>query len=132
MLGGVLREIIAYTPEAMARGSMRWRTLPLVPGVPERLVAGQERAFLTWFYESATAKPEVLTPHVADEHLRTFAGREGVLGAMGIHRAALTSIDQTEPLTQEKATVPVVATSGEKGPDAVIRRVLGMAARLAG
>jgi hypothetical protein len=26
-------------------------------GVPERLVVGNERAFLTWFYEGATAKP---------------------------------------------------------------------------
>lgn len=164
MLGDVLRRIIAYTPQAMARGSMWWWVLPLAPGVPERLVVGHERAFLTWFYEGATAKPEVFTPHVVDEYLRTFSGREGVLGAMGIYRAAFTSIAQTEPLRQKKVTVPVVALGGEKGlgakvgemvrmvaenveaetlsgcghfvpeecPDAVIRRVLGMAAKLAG
>jgi pimeloyl-ACP methyl ester carboxylesterase len=54
-----------------------------------------------------------------DETLRTFAGREGVLGAMGVYRAAFTSIEQTEPLagllTGHKVTVPVVALGGEKG-----------------
>ena len=162
MLGEMLRTIIAYTPEAMARGSMWWWILPLAPGVPERLVVGHERAFLTWFYQGATARPEVFTPEVVDEYLRTFAGREGVLGAMGVYRAAFTSIDQTERLTKARIKVPVVAMGGVKGlgakvgemvklvaedvrtellpacghfvpeecPDAVVKAVLGMAARV--
>ena len=164
MLGDVLRKIISYTPETMARGSLWWWILPLAPGVPERLVVGHERAFLMWFYEGATAKPEVFTPRVVDEYLRTFSGREGVLGSMGTYRAAFTSIEQTEPLTRSKVVVPVVAIGGEKGlgpkvgemvamvaadvraetlpgcghfvpeecPVAVVHRVLGMAAKLAG
>jgi pimeloyl-ACP methyl ester carboxylesterase len=163
MLGDVLREIIAYTPQAMARGSMWWWIIPLAPGVPERLVVGHERAFLTWFYEGAAVKPEAVEPAAVDEYLRTFSGREGVLGAMGIYRAAFTSIEQTEPLMTAKVQVPVVAMGGEKGlgakvsemvrmvaqdvqaetlsgcghflpeeqPDAVVRRVLAMAARAA-
>ena len=115
MLGDILRRVIAYTPEAMVRGSMWWWILPLAPGVPERLVVGNERAFLTWFYEGATMHPEVFTPAVVDEYLRTFAGREGVLGAMGIYRAAFTTIAQTEPLTKTKISVPVVAIGGAKG-----------------
>lgn len=51
MLGELLRQVIAYTPEAMAHGSMWWWILPLAPGVPERLVVGHERGFLTWFYK---------------------------------------------------------------------------------
>ncbi|MEI1377343.1 alpha/beta hydrolase [Nostoc sp. UHCC 0926] len=116
MLGDVLRQIIAYTSEAMAHGSMWWWILPLAPGVPELLIVGNERAFLTWFYEgTAVAKPEVFGSEVVDEYLRTFSGREGVLGSMGIYRAAFTSIKQTEPLTKTKITVPVMAIGGEKG-----------------
>jgi pimeloyl-ACP methyl ester carboxylesterase len=128
MLSDVLQKIIAYTPEAMARGSMWWWILPLAPGVPERLVVGHERAFLTWFYEGATAHPEVFTPQVVDEYVRTFSGRAGVLGAMGIYRAAFTSIDQTEPLTSRKVKVPVVAIGGAKG---LGRKVSEMARRVA-
>jgi pimeloyl-ACP methyl ester carboxylesterase len=50
-----------------------------------------------------------------DKTLRTFAGREGVLGAMGVYRAAFTTIQQTEPLTFHKVKVPVVALGGTKG-----------------
>jgi pimeloyl-ACP methyl ester carboxylesterase len=119
MLSAVLTKIIAYTPEAMKEGSMWWWVLPLAPDVPERLVVGQERAFLTWFYDKATARRDAIAVADVDETLRTFAGREGVLGAMGVYRAAFTSIEQTEPLagllTGHKVTVPVVALGGEKG-----------------
>lgn len=115
MLGALLREVIAYTPAAMAGGSMWWWILPLAPGVPERLMVGNERAFLTWFYEGATARPEVFDDATVKEYLRTFRGREGVLGAMGVYRAAFTSIAQTEPLMQARVTVPVVAIGGAKG-----------------
>jgi pimeloyl-ACP methyl ester carboxylesterase len=112
MLSEVLQKIIAYTPQAMAKGSMWWWILPLAPGVPERLVVGNERAFLTWFYEGATAVPNAIAPTTIDEYLRTFSGREGVLGAMGVYRAAFTSISQTEPLTRKKVCVPVIALGG--------------------
>ena len=32
--------VFAYSPEAMAQGSMWWWILPLAPGVPERLIVG--------------------------------------------------------------------------------------------
>jgi pimeloyl-ACP methyl ester carboxylesterase len=112
MLAEVLQKIIAYTPLAMAKGSMWWWLLPLAPGIPERLVVGNERAFLTWFYEGATADPKSIAPTTVDEYLRTFAGREGVIGAMGVYRAAFTSIAQTEPLARKKVSVPVIALGG--------------------
>ena len=114
MIGSVLRKIIAYTPEAMAKGSMWWWILPLAPGVPERLIVGNERAFLTWFYEGAAAHPEVFDEETVGEYLRTFGGLEGVLGALGIYRAAFTSIAQTEPLAANKIAVPVMAIGGAK------------------
>lgn len=119
MLSALLQKIIAYTPEAMKEGSMWWWILPLAPDVPERLIVGHEREFLTWFYDKAMARREAITEDDLNETLRTFAGREGVLGSMGVYRAAFTSIEQTEPLagllTGHKVKVPVVALGGEKG-----------------
>lgn len=115
MLSDVLGEVIAYNRQAMAQGSMWWWVLPLAPGVPERLIVGNERAFLTWFYEGATARPEVFDDRIVDEYLRTFCGRTGVLGALGVYRAAFDSIDQTAPLLTNKVSVPVVAIGGAKG-----------------
>jgi pimeloyl-ACP methyl ester carboxylesterase len=118
MLSEILTKIIAYTPEAMKEGSMWWWILPLAPDVPERLVVGNERAFLTWFYERSTFDRNSIDPETVDEVLRTFSGREGVLGAMGVYRAAFVTIEQTAPLAGilgHKVQVPIVALGGEKG-----------------
>lgn len=128
MLGDQLREIIAYTPEATKQGSMWWWILPFAPGVPERLVVGNERAFLTWFYDHFTVEREAIDPATVDEYLRTFTGREGVLGAMGVYRAAFTSIAQTEPLQTRKVRAPVVALGGEKGMGAKVGTMVGLVA----
>lgn len=62
MLADVLQKIIVFTPEAAAQGSMWWWLLPLAPDAPERLVVGNERAFLTLFYERFAAQPDAITP----------------------------------------------------------------------
>lgn len=116
MVGEVLRNIIAFTPEAMSHGSMWWWILPHAPNVPETLIVGKEREFLQWFYQGEHAvRHEAFTPAAVDETLRTFAGREGVLGALGVYRTAFTTIAQTEPLLADKVTVPVVTLGGVKG-----------------
>ncbi len=114
MLGAPLKTVFAYDREHMGEGSMWWWILPLAPDVPECLIVGQERSFLTWFHRHM-AHPEAIEPEALDEVLRTFRGREGVLGALGIYRAAFNSIDQTEPLTEQKIVVPVLAVGGRRG-----------------
>jgi pimeloyl-ACP methyl ester carboxylesterase len=116
MLQPVLEKILTYTPEAMAKGSMWWWILPLAPGVPESLLVGKEREFLNWFYQGpAVIKHEAIPPESVDEYLRTFSGREGVLGALGVYRTAFTTIAQTTPLEENKIEVPTVAMGGESG-----------------
>ncbi len=130
MIGSVLREIFSYTPQAMVRGSMWWWILPLAPDVPQRLIVGNERAFLTWFYEGATGRPEAIDDVAVDEYLRTFAGEEGVLGGMGVYRAAFLSIEQTEPLLSAKIDVPVIAMGGGvKGLGAKVGQMVRMVAK---
>jgi pimeloyl-ACP methyl ester carboxylesterase len=128
MLSSILQGVFAYTPEAMKEGSMWWWILPLAPGVAECLVVGHERAFLEWFYEKATMTRSSIDAGTVDEYLRTFAGREGVLGAMGVYRAAFTSIEQTEPLTKAKIRQPVVAIGGVKGLGAKVGTMVKLVA----
>lgn len=112
---------------------MWWWILPLAPGVTERLVVGHEREFLTWFYDRDMARREAISDEDVDETLRTFAGREGVLGSMGVYRAAFTSIEQTEPLAGllmgHKVKVPVVALGGEKGLGDEVMKMVKLVAK---
>jgi pimeloyl-ACP methyl ester carboxylesterase len=129
MLGPVLRQVFSYNPQAMAQGSMWWWILPLAPGVPEALIVGNERAFLNWFYTGDhVVNHAAITAEAVDEYLRTFAGRDGVLGSMGIYRAAFSSIEQTEPLMGARITVPVVALGGEKGLGKNVGEMVAMVA----
>ena len=114
MLSTVMRNLIAYTPKAMAHGSLWWWVLALAPDAAERLIVGHERAFLTWFYERFCVDQGAIDAATVDEYLRTFAGRDGVLGAMGVYRAAFNTIAQTEPLMANKIQVPIVAMGGSK------------------
>ena len=129
MLEEFLSKVIVYTPEAMAQGSMWWWVLPLAPGVPERLIVGHERAFLTWFYERDTADRASISEASIEETLRSFSGVEGVLGALGVYRAAFTTIEQTTPLKKSKVEVPVLAIGGEKALGAKVSLMVGAVAK---
>ncbi|MEO8906687.1 MAG: alpha/beta hydrolase [Microbacteriaceae bacterium] len=111
MLGDVMQGILSYTPQSMQKGSLWWWITALAPEMPERFFVGREREFLTWFYRLTTV-PGVISEATVNEYLRTFSGIEGVLGAMGVYRAAFTTIAQTEPLEHDKIRVPVVAIGG--------------------
>jgi pimeloyl-ACP methyl ester carboxylesterase len=124
MLEEFLTKVIVYTPEAAAKGSMWWWLLPLAPGVPERLIVGNERAFLTWFYEGATADKNAISEDSIRETLRTFSGLEGVLGSMGVYRAAFTTINQTTPLKKEKVKTPILAIGGDKSLGAKVSQMV--------
>jgi pimeloyl-ACP methyl ester carboxylesterase len=129
MLQPVLEKIITYTPDAMAQGSMWWWVLPLAPGVPEILMVGKEREFLNWFYKGPhVAVTHAISPESINEYLRTFAGTEGVLGALGVYRAAFKTIAQTALLTSNKVKIPVVALGGEKGLGALVGKFVSMVA----
>lgn len=129
LLQEVISKIISYTPEAMAEGSMWWWVLPLAPDVPERLIVGNERAFLTWFYDSDPSTRRAIDTATTDEYLRTFSGREGVLGALGVYRTIFTAMEQTAPLAQNKVRVPVVALGGERALGDRVREMVSLVAQ---
>jgi pimeloyl-ACP methyl ester carboxylesterase len=107
-----LSKLIIYTPQAAATGSMWWWLLPLAPNGPETVIVGHERAYLSWFYDRVPSSHDGVGSAI-DEYTRTFSGTEGVLGALGVYRAAFRTIDQTESLADHKVPVPALAIGGE-------------------
>jgi pimeloyl-ACP methyl ester carboxylesterase len=72
---------------------------------------------------------DAIEPETVNEYLRTFSGREGVLGAMGVYRAAFINMEQTAPLVGHKVHLPVVALGGEKGLGAKVGEMIKMVAK---
>lgn len=121
LLGEILAQQISFRPETAATGAMWWWLMHLAPGAPERLIVGNERAYLSWFYDRVSSSRNGVGSAI-DEYLRTFTGSEGVLGALGVYRAAFTTIAQTEPLTNHKLRVPVTGIGGEHSRPATLMR----------
>ena len=74
------------------------------------------------------ASPCFVPPESVDEYLRSFSGREGVLGAMGVYRAAFKTIEQTESFRKSKVTVPVIALGGANAQGDKVREMVSMVA----
>ena len=128
MLAPILSKIISYSPDSpLGKGAMWWWVLPFAPGVAERLIVGHERAFLTWFYERYPRGMEAVAPAL-EEYLRSFSGEQGVLGALGVYRAAFETVAQTAPLAEEKVRVPVLALGGEQANGGRIREMVELVA----
>lgn len=125
MLGDVIRGLISYTPESTVFGSLWWWLLPFATGAAEKIIVGNERGWLEWFYEFGHSNP---APAVIDEYLRTFSGLEGVMGALGVYRAGFQSIEQTDPLATTKVTVPVTAVGGAKSLGGHVAAMVGLVA----
>jgi pimeloyl-ACP methyl ester carboxylesterase len=122
-----LSKLIVYTPEAAAKGSMWWWLLPLAPNGPETVIVGHERAYLSWFYDRVESSHDGVGAAI-EEYARTFSGTEGVLGALGVYRAAFRTIEQTEPLASKKVTVPVVAVGGDFSRGDQVRQMISSVA----
>ena len=128
LLAEVIEKIIAFNPVSMQRGSLWWWILPHAPNAPERLIVGNERAFLTWFYDRDPSTQAAVDPATVDEYLRTFSGHDGVLGALGVYRTVFTTMEQTAPLKENKVTVPIVALGGERAQGEHVRGMISLVA----
>jgi pimeloyl-ACP methyl ester carboxylesterase len=57
----------------VSQGGRRWHhAFHMTPDLPEALVSGRERAYLTWFYREFAFIPNAITPEDVDEYLRTY------------------------------------------------------------
>ena len=58
-----------------------------LPGLPEALVAGHERAFLDWLFDNKALRPAVIDAAARNEYLRAFASRGGAHAGFQYYRA---------------------------------------------
>jgi pimeloyl-ACP methyl ester carboxylesterase len=109
-----LQQIFKFAPDTLKDGGLWWWTFSLAADIPEKLIAGHEREFLTYFYNKYCYDPTSISADAVDEYLRTFAAPGGVSGALGVYRAIFESIKQTQPFAKNKIKTPVLALGGDK------------------
>lgn len=86
------------------------------PGIPELLLTGRERAFLTdYAIPSLTANPDAFTDTDIDELVRTYTRPDAFAGATGLYRSLLSEGEELRELAARKLDMPVLAVGAFSG-----------------
>jgi len=86
------------------------------PGIPEMLLAGRERAFLSdYALPSLCATPGAFTDLDVDELTRTYARPDAFRGAAGLYRSMLRESEEIRELASRPLATPVLAVGARSG-----------------
>ena len=84
----------------------------MVPDIPEMLVQGHEREYLTSFYRH-TCNPEAITQEDIDEYVSHYSAPGGMRAGFEYYRALLDDVKQNIESSKVKLPMPVLALGGE-------------------
>jgi len=102
-------------PQITRRGGIWHLAFHNVRDLPEALVAGRERTYLSWFYRSAAYNPCAITEEEIDEYERCYAAPGAMRAGFEYYRAIFTDIDHNKENAKTKLKMPVLALGGERG-----------------
>lgn len=85
--------------------------------LPEVLIQGREREFLTWLFASKTIRPWQIGQDGLDEYARVLAAPGALRAALAYYRAAFhpDALARNEARARQKLAMPVLALGAETG-----------------
>lgn len=84
-----------------------------VPYLPEALIGGRERIYLSWFLKQGCYDPSAIGPEDVDEYVRTYASPGGLSSGFAFSRAVDRSAAQVKAVAQGKMTIPLLFLGSE-------------------
>jgi pimeloyl-ACP methyl ester carboxylesterase len=98
--------------------------------LPEILLQGREREFLTWLFRAKSARPWTTTPMDLDEYVRVNAAPGATRAALSYQRHYLgpDGIAQSRARAERKLAIPVLALGAESGVGAVLLETMRLVA----
>ena len=86
-----------------------------VPDLPETLVTGRERAFLSYFYRRGMLRKGALAAGDIDEYVRAYSLPGRMSAGFDYYRAMKADIPVFRRFAKHKLTIPVLAVGAEHG-----------------
>jgi len=99
----------------ISQGGKRWHhAFHMTPDLPEALVQGRERAYLTWFYESFSWRRGAFAAADIDEYLRTYGQPDALRAGFAFYRNLPNDIADNRALLASglRLKMPVLAVGG--------------------
>jgi pimeloyl-ACP methyl ester carboxylesterase len=81
--------------------------------IPETLVEGKEREYLTWFYRNYAYNPAAITEDDIDEYVSHYSAPGGMRAGFEYYRAIPLGVEQIKEYSKVKLSMPVLALGGE-------------------
>jgi pimeloyl-ACP methyl ester carboxylesterase len=106
-----------FLPPEFGQNGPWWFAFHQVPNLPEVLVQGKEREYLSWFYKSLAYNPEAVTEADIDEFVRKYSAPGAMRAGFEYYRAFDEDAQQNKALVnQSKLQIPVLVLAGDIYP----------------
>ena len=100
----------ALTPERINKA---WHfSFNALPDLPEALVAGRERLYLEWLFNSRSFDKNAIDDAALTEYTRVYSAPGAMSRGFAYYRAIFDSIEQNKASAATKLPMPVLATGG--------------------
>jgi len=98
-----------------SEGGRRWHhQFHITPDLPEALVAGRERIYLQWFYQTFAYRPGAVDEAALDEFVRTYSQPGALRAGFNFYRAMAedAKVNAAQLATGFRLPMPVLAVGG--------------------
>lgn len=98
-----------------SQGGRRWHhQFHMTPDLPEALIAGRERIYLQWFYETFAYRPGAIDERALDEFVRTYSKPGALRAGFNYYRAIGEDAraNAAQLATGFRLPMPVLAVGG--------------------
>jgi pimeloyl-ACP methyl ester carboxylesterase len=85
-----------------------------VPFLPETLIAGRERLYLSWHFAQTIQNVGAITSDDLDEYVRCYSQAGGLAASFAFGRAIETSAEQVRAAAGDKMSIPLLFFGGAK------------------
>ncbi|MCG2633497.1 MAG: alpha/beta hydrolase [Gammaproteobacteria bacterium] len=102
--------------QAMAPTAERtlWHlTFHLARDVPEFLIGGRERAYISWFFKNVAYNPAAITEADIDEYVRCYAAPGALRAGLEYYRALFQDAEDNRNFARTRLQMPVLALGGD-------------------
>jgi pimeloyl-ACP methyl ester carboxylesterase len=90
-----------------------WPLFHQTPDLPESLVEGKERMYLSWFYHNFACNPSAITQTDIDEYVSHYSAPGGMRAGFEYYRALSDDVKQNKEYSRVKLPMSVLALGGE-------------------
>ncbi len=99
----------------ISQGGRRWHhNFHATPDLPEALVAGRERTYISWFFKNYGYRPDAIPEADIDEYARTYSQPGAMRAGFSYYRAIPQDIADNKTMLADdgKLQMPVLALGG--------------------